>query len=87
MVVTLLPDFTINNLYLTLGVLEPGLNARAHTLGEMAEAAYFFLRTPSLTASNFAALWLTDPKFLAIKDMLIFSQYIEFQGAGQSYGF
>ena len=41
---------------LTPGVLKPGPNALAHTLGGMAEAADFFLRTPTLTASNFAAL-------------------------------
>ena len=35
---------------------ELGLNALAHKLGGMAEAADFFLRTPTLTASNFAAL-------------------------------
>ena len=35
---------------------EPGLNALAHTLGGMAVAADFFIRTPTLTASNFAAL-------------------------------
>ena len=40
----------------TPDVLEPGPNALAHTLGGMAEAADFFLRTPTLTASNFAAL-------------------------------
>ena len=35
---------------------EPGPNAIAHALAGMAEAADFFLRTPTLTASNFAAL-------------------------------
>ena len=48
----------------------------------MAEAADFFLRTPTLTASNFAALWPTDPKFLALKYLLFFSQCSEFQSAG-----
>ena len=47
----------------------------------MAEAADFFLRTPTLTASNFAALCPTDPKFLALKDLLFFLQCNEFQGA------
>ena len=37
----------------TPGVLEPGL---AHNAGGMAKAADFFLRTPTLTASNFEAL-------------------------------
>ena len=32
--------------------------------GRMAD---FFLRPPTLTDSNFAALWPTDPKFLALK--------------------
>ena len=67
---------------MTLGVLEPGPNALVHTLGGMAEAADFLLRTPTLTASNFAALQSTHPKFLAIKDLLFFSQRIEFQGLG-----
>ena len=31
--------------------------------------ADFFLRSPNLTACNFAALWPTDPKFLALKDL------------------
>ena len=48
----------------------------------MAEAADFFLRTSTLTASNFAALGSTDPKFLELKDLLFFSLCIEFQGAG-----
>ena len=39
----------------TPGALEPGPNALAHNLGGMAKAAYFFLRTPNLTASSFAA--------------------------------
>ena len=32
-------------------------------------------------ASNFVALWPTDPKFSALKDLLFFLQRIEFQGA------
>ena len=36
--------------------LEPGPNALAHILGGMAEAAAFFFRTPTLTASNFTVL-------------------------------
>ena len=66
----------------TQGVLKPGPNTLAHTLGGMAKAADFFLRTPILTAINFAALWPTNPKFLALKDLLFFSQVIKFQGAG-----
>ena len=36
--------------------IEPGPNAIAHNSGGMAEAADFFLRAPTLTASNFKAL-------------------------------
>ena len=50
-------------------MLEPGPNPLAHTLGGMAEAADFFFRTPTLIASNFAALYLIDPKFSAFKDL------------------
>ena len=38
------------------GVLEPGPIALAHTSAGMAEAADFFLRSPTLTASNSVAL-------------------------------
>ena len=48
----------------------------------MDEVADSYLRTLTLTASNFAALWPTDQKFLALKDLLFFSQCFEFQGAG-----
>ena len=41
---------------LTPGGLKPGPIALAHTSAGMAEAADFFLRSPTLTASNFAAL-------------------------------
>ena len=44
-------------------------------------AADFFLRPPTLTASNFAALWPTDPKFLAIKDLNLFKKCIKNQEA------
>ena len=30
-----------------------------------------FLRSPTLTASNFAVLWPTDSKFLALKDLYL----------------
>ena len=46
----------------------------------MAEVADFFLRTPTLTASNFKVLWLTDPKFLAIKDLNPYKKVLKFQG-------
>ena len=58
---------------LTPGQLEPGPNAIAHNSGGMAEAADFFLRTPTFTASNFKALSPTDPKFSALKDLILFS--------------
>ena len=67
---------------LTPGRLEPGPNGIAHTSAGMAEAADFFLRTPTLTASNFAALWSTDPKFLAFIDLNPFSKCVKFQDAG-----
>ena len=43
--------------------------------------ADFFLRPPTLTASNFAALWPTDPKFLALKDLNPFEKYAKNQDA------
>ena len=49
----------------------------------MAKAADFFLRTPTLTASNFAALQPTDPKFLALKDLYLFLKRVKFQDAGR----
>ena len=61
--------------------IKPGPNAIAHNLGGMAEAADFFLRTPTLTASNFVALWPTDPKFLALIDLNRFSKCVKFQAA------
>ena len=54
-------------------------NAIAHNLGGMAEAADFFLRTQTLTASNFAALRPTDPKFLALKDLNLFQSVLSFE--------
>ena len=36
--------------------IEPGPNALVHKSAGMAEAADFFLRPPTLTASNFEAL-------------------------------
>ena len=41
---------------LTPDGLEPGPIVLAHNSGVMAEATDFFLRTPTLTASNFKAL-------------------------------
>ena len=47
-------------------------NALAHTSAGMAKAADFFLRIPNLKASNFVALWPTDPILLAWKDPNLF---------------
>ena len=58
-----------------MGHLEPGPNAVAHNLGAMAKAADFFLRTPTLTASSFAALWFTNLKFLALKDLNLLKKF------------
>ena len=69
----------------TPGELESGLNALAHNLAGMTEVADFFLRTPTLTASNFDALWLTDPKFLALKDLYSLKKYDKYQES--SYNF
>ena len=46
--------------------------------GRMAD---FFLRPPTLTDSNFAAIWPTDPKFLAFKDLNILKKYNKYQEA------
>ena len=43
--------------------------------------ADFFLRPPTLTASNFAALWPTDPKFLALKDLNLLIKHTKNQEA------
>ena len=50
----------------------------AHSLAVMAEAADFFLRTPTLTAINFAALWPTDPKFSVSKDLIFLKTVSKF---------
>ena len=57
--------------------------AIAHDLGGMAEVADFFLRTPTLTTSNFVALWPRDPKFLAVKDLKPFSTVSKVQEASR----
>ena len=43
--------------------------------------ADFFLRPPTLTASSFEALWPTDSKFLAIKDLNLLKMYTKNQEA------
>ena len=47
--------------------------------GRMAD---FFLRPPTLTDSNFAALSPTDPKFSALKDLITFLTVSKVQEAG-----
>ena len=47
--------------------------------------ADFFLRPPTLTAGNFEALYLTDPKFLALKDLYSLKKYDKYQET--SYNF
>ena len=47
--------------------------------GQMAD---FFSRPPTLTASNFAALWPTNPKFSALKNLNPFSTVFKVQEAG-----
>ena len=44
--------------------------------------ADFFLRPPTLTASSFEALWPTDSKFSAIKDLNLLKRYTKNQEAG-----
>ena len=51
----------------------------------MAEAADFFLRPPTLTASNFEALQSTDPLFTVLKALNILKKYTKNQKA--SYNF
>ena len=43
--------------------------------------ADFFLRPPTLTASNFAALWPTDPKFSAFKHLNLLKKHTKNQEA------
>ena len=45
--------------------------------------ADFFLRPPTLTASNFAALWPTDPKFSAFKHLNLLKKHIKNQEASR----
>ena len=55
---------------------------RLHTLWlNWLKRQTFFLRPPTLKASNFATLWLTDPKFLALKDLNLFKTVSKVQEA------
>ena len=47
--------------------------------------ADFFLRPLTLTAKNFEALWPTEPKFLALKDLNLLKECIRYQKT--SYNF
>ena len=47
--------------------------------------AHIFLRPPTLKVGNFEALLCTDPKLLALKDLILFKKYIKNQKA--SYNF
>ena len=46
------------------------------------QTADFFLRPPTLTASNFNALWPTDPIFTVKKDLNLFKKCTKYQEAG-----
>ena len=48
-------------------------------LADWGRLAYFFLRPPTLTASNFAALWPTDSKFLAFKHLNLLKKHTKNQ--------
>ena len=61
--------------------LEPRSITLAHNSAGMAEGADFFLRTPTLTASNFEALLSTDSTFTALKDLNVLKKYIKSQEA------
>ena len=52
-----------------------GVRTRAHWLTGAGAGWQTFLRPPTLTASNFAALWPTDPKFLALKDLNLLKKH------------
>ena len=50
-------------------------------LADWGRLADFFLRPPTLTASNFAALWSTDPKFSAFKHLNLLKKHTKNQEA------
>ena len=50
--------------------------------GQMAD---FFLRPSTLTAGNFEALWLTDPKSLALKDLNLLKRFIKYQKTSHNF--
>ena len=62
--------------------LSPGSNPADCLEWGRGRLADFFLRPPTLTASNFAALWPTTPKFSALKNLNPFSTVFKVQEAG-----
>ena len=62
---------------------ELGPFGHAHSSAVKAEVADFFSRLPTLTASNFAALRLTDPKFSAFEILNPFKTVKKVQGASR----
>ena len=55
-----------------------GVRTRAHWLTGAGAGWQTFLRPPTLTASNFAALWPTEPKFSASKHLIFFKRFRSF---------
>ena len=60
---------------------EPGQSQTWAKWFEWGQAADFFLRPPTLTASNFEELWPTDPIFTALKDLNLLKKYTKNQEA------
>ena len=56
-----------------------GVRTRAHWLTGAGAGWQTFLRPPTLTASNFAALWPTEPKFSASKHLIFLKIVSKFQ--------
>ena len=59
-------SYHLLNFGIILTLVKPGLNMLAHISAVMAKAAVFLGLPPTLTTSNFAALWPTNPKFLVL---------------------
>ena len=62
-------EVTLTGQNLPLKCLEPWPNAIVHTLAGMTEAAEFFMRTPTLTASEIEALLSKESKFAVLEDL------------------
>ena len=67
------------------GEVESGPNMLAHTLAVKAKVADFFLRPPTLTASNIEALLSKDSIFTSLKDLNLLKKYTKYQET--SYNF